>query len=765
MMKLPSLTLPPLEKPVRFVSLRWRWLLPMFLVLLPLAMLGAYALARSVGMGFGIAQDNILLQNSRAVNERAAALYQRQVSEARRVAFTEGVARNVARNDAAALQDTLEGLARLGGQDAMIVVDLTGREVLGVQRVEGANQTSDYAVSSGTDIQTEPLIAAALAGVADQIHNGIMRTPNGLVLFTAVPLFLPAQQQVGVVLTGLRLSTVLRELQGGALTDVALYVGDARLLATTFSDPTMLALASEVYRQTLGAVGQVITQDASLNGQSYRAAYQPLTFGENTLGVLAAYLPDDTAYVTEIGRQVAALSAAGLSAAVLTMLFVVLGNLSNRAEKISQAAQALAQGHAQTRTQMSPVDELGAAGYALDRYANYAQQQQDRLQTALQRQRRESTHLLNILEALEGGVVVQNLRGEVVLMNQHARDLLATQAQFQEHAFKELMTAVGQALGAQLAPGLYALGDPRRVHLTERVVSLQAAALQSIMNQRIGTVALLRDITDEVQRERAQTLLLDKLATEIQQPLADLARMGGVTAKGAAQADVLRVMLGEVSKHAMALQRVLVEMGELNDKVPSSPLKVRPLRLETLIWACANEWRQVAQAANLTLHVLIEQRGLYTLGDEKRLRWALGNIIDNAIKYTPAGGALTLEIKPSPDESANMVLLRVRDNGVGISTTDLPYMFMKYYRGTPIDKDGQVLHVAGMGQGLSVARNLFENHGGSVRIKSQVGVGTAVYVLLPLTAHEAMPVQTQHDLEGETMPLGMLTSVPRPTAR
>ena len=111
----------------------------------------------------------------------------------------------------------------------------------------------------------------------------------------------------------------------------------------------------------------------------------------------------------------------------------------------------------------------------------------------------------------------------------------------------------------------------------------------------------------------------------------------------------------------------------------------RQLPLDTLIWAVANEWKQVAQAANLTMTVTIDRPGLQIVGDERRLRWALGNIIDNAIKYTPPGGKISLEIK---DEEDGYARLRVRDNGVGIAADELPHVFTRFYRGNAGQRDG-----------------------------------------------------------------------------
>jgi signal transduction histidine kinase len=300
---------------------------------------------------------------------------------------------------------------------------------------------------------------------------------------------------------------------------------------------------------------------------------------------------------------------------------------------------------------------------------------------------------------------------------------------------------------------LYSLGRPQQIELEGRMVSAQAAAITSLSSQRVGTVVVLRDITEEVRRERARDVVLKRMAQEVQQPLADSAREQSRDA-----AYPTTAFAREISRHAIALQKLIVEMREMTSDLDSRPQAQHPLLLDTLIWSIANEWRQIAQAANLSLRVMIERKGLYVLGDERRLRWAIGNVMDNAIKYTPPGGALTLEIR---GELNGLAQLRVRDNGVGITAEDLPHIFTRFYRGDPVTAAGRAIRVPGMGQGLTFARQIIEAQGGKIQVKSSPGVGTAVYFALPLTSSVSLELPTPElprllldDMEGETVRLG-----------
>lgn len=449
--------------------------------------------------------------------------------------------------------------------------------------------------------------------------------------------------------------------------------------------------------------------------------------------------------LTPAAQQLIALLGATAAAGLIVTVFVLGAVVTRRLRRVAQVADELTTGNRTARTGMRAGDEIGALGAALDRYADYAQAKQDELRAALRRKRREVSHLLSALEAIPDGVILQDNDGRVILMNDQARRLLGSQRVFRSSGLHELTALVTDKLGLALAPGLYALGDPQRVDLDGAVLSAQAAAVTSMTDYRLGTVILLRDITEIVRQEQARRILLDRLEREIHAPLAQLAARG-------ATAD-----LRAVARHAGALQKVIVELREV-DTVDAETVRreQKPLLVETLVYAIVNEWRQIAQANKLELQVMIEKRGLYVLGDERRLRWAIGNLIDNAVKYTLPGGTITLEVK---GESGSRAVLRVRDNGVGISPDDFPLLFTRFFRGTPTGPDGRAIHLPGMGQGLYVTRQIVEAHGGQIKLKSKPGVGTAAYLALPLTAPEGLELPRRDvildmddDLDGETVP-------------
>ncbi|MEL6306797.1 MAG: ATP-binding protein [Chloroflexota bacterium] len=738
------------QRPKRtfFVSMRWRFMLPIVIIVTLVAMFGAYWLATSMTANFATTESNLLVQNAQAVNNRAVTLYERQRSEAQRVAFTQGIAENIISNDVSALHETLEALARTASLDSIIVTDPAGREVAGVLQVRNSNPV-DYAISTKFDLSTNVQVRAIIDD-AQADTTGFLQTPQGLHMMVAVPIINDGSF-AGVALVGRWLPTLVEGLQSSAVADVTIYDQTGIPYFTTIELTTQtledLTIADTTVEQTLTA-DTPITATITIDQTRYRTLYTPFTYGNQTVGVLATTAPDTVPFVSSAGRQVSAIFVAILVGVTVLVVFAIVNRYAIRLTRVRNIAHALTVGERRARTGMKPADEIGSVGAALDNYAAATQFREDRLRKQLWQQRRERNYVMAVFEAIPEGVVVQDKMGEVVMVNDRAREFLGAQANL-EQDMHIISAEVKKQLGREIAAGIYALGDPQSIERNGRMLSAQAAAVVTRNQHRIGTVMLLRDITADVQQAQARDAFLSQLASDVQQPLASLAH-SKPSRKDSTVTDFAR----EVGRRAALLQKMIVDMHELTRyNTEQAEENQRPLRVETLLYAVANDWRQIAQAANLELQIIFNETGHYILGDERRLRYAIGNIVDNAIKYTPFGGKLTLEVKETDDK--RRILMRVRDSGVGISKEDLPHIFMPFYRGTPRREDGTVIRVPGMGQGLPHAKQVIEAHGGIMKVQSSVGVGSAVNFGLPLTSGESYTIPFLEDdiMEGQTVQL------------
>ncbi|MEO1291139.1 MAG: hypothetical protein AAFV93_25680, partial [Chloroflexota bacterium] len=172
------------RKPI-FISIRWRFILPLAIIITIIAMFGAYYLASQMASGFEVSEENILVQSSQSVANRLVTTFERQRAEAQRVAFTRGIGENIIRNDVTTLHDTLEPLARTADLDSIIITDPAGLEIAGVLRVQNT-EPIDYSISTQFDLRSEPIVQAIIDDDASS-ESGLIQTTKGLMLFVAVP--------------------------------------------------------------------------------------------------------------------------------------------------------------------------------------------------------------------------------------------------------------------------------------------------------------------------------------------------------------------------------------------------------------------------------------------------------------------------------------------------------------------------------------------------------------------------------------------------
>ena len=163
----------------------------------------------------------------------------------------------------------------------------------------------------------------------------------------------------------------------------------------------------------------------------------------------------------------------------------------------------------------------------------------------------------------------------------------------------------------------------------------------------------------------------------------------------------------------------LAEAGQL-------PLTWEPVDVAELLADVSTSFSGQAEAAGVDLRVEIEggPSDLTITGDVGRLDQVLSNLMANALRYTPAGGAVTLRAEPVEGG----IRIVVRDTGEGIPPEDLPYIFDRFWRG---DRSRSHAGGAGSGLGLAIARQLVQAHGGRIGVESEPGLGTAFTIKLP----------------------------------
>jgi len=732
----PNIALPADHaRPRGFISLRWRILTPVLAVLMAASMCGVYGVAYAVSVGSGTDNQDEVIAASESMAENAIMIGRSQRTEVDRIAFTEGVPLGIALEDGVALQPLIEPLAALAGLDLVVLSNSQGQEIIGLQRVV-VSGSIDYAVFEETDLTNIPAVQAILAG--GDSASAIVTVDRRTMLVTAGTV-LDQGQLIGVVIVGTDINRVLGDLVSGSNAQAALFAGDGQYLASSFNRVEDLMIEPAIYNATLAEPDQMTTIRDSVDDADYQVGYFPFVIGQTPLGVVAAYATDDTQIAAEFGRQLFSLFLAMLVAGVYIAGYMAASRTVGRLTRLRQSVDAMTAGEAR-RTGLKPTDEIGEIGVAVDRFAAAAQVHVRQLQFDVRQQRRQLSHLHGILESLSDGVVLQDADGRILTMNRAARHLLGVDgANDTALALRtwsaELEQNLADRLGDVLAPGLVAVNESTQFQIDDRIVHVSAAAVNSITDKHMGMVLTIRDVTHEVAEDARRDALLSELNAQ-QDALRERVQSAALDAVTRNNAG-LQAFAKEIAGDARAMQRVITEYRDIT-LMPNGELagQVTSVLAEDLLADLVEEWRTLATSAQLDIDVQFPPDDVQLLADGKRLLWALGNIVDNSIKYNDGAGKLSIHCRVTEQQS---LIIKFSDTGIGIDPAEQSNVFSRFYRGKRIKPDGKRLPVPGAGQGLYIAKKIVEAHGGSIALASEVFEGTQVSVQLPLTAG-AVPV-------------------------
>jgi len=351
-----------------------------------------------------------------------------------------------------------------------------------------------------------------------------------------------------------------------------------------------------------------------------------------------------------------------------------------------------------------------------------------RLQEIAESQSTDIARLTGVLAVISEGVIMQDNQGAVVLMNQAARDLIGSTRAFWDSDLGKMFAAARQQTTLD---GEITLGKAQRVEINDRVIGAQLAIVADPQGNRLGTVLMLRDVTRDALSDRLKDQFVTQMSHELRTPLAAIKGMSEVLLAMPEDRPPNRKFLEAISRNAAVLDRMIIELLDISEiGAGSFAVREQEVHLPQLVFNVIQGLESRIRKAELSLGVMVvNDRELTIIGDDRRLQWALGHLIDNSIKYTEAGGQIAVAIGRRRE---GYLLIEVSDTGVGISPRDLPHIFERFYRGEARTPSGKVIDPRGLGQGLFVARAVAEAHGGYLSVASRVGEGSTFTLALPV---------------------------------
>jgi two-component system phosphate regulon sensor histidine kinase PhoR len=415
----------------------------------------------------------------------------------------------------------------------------------------------------------------------------------------------------------------------------------------------------------------------------------------------------------------------GLLAALIALaigLFVTR-RITAPLASMTVAAEAISRGEYQHRVGGGPRDEIGTLASAFNRMAA---QLERRMETITE----DRSKLLTILGGMVEGVVAVDRDQAIVHLNAAAGRILGVSPEkslgrpiWEVTRVREVSEAIAHALTeAREVTEEVAL----EVSNQERIVQLHGARLENGEGNRVGAVLVLHDVTELRRLERVRRDFVANVSHELKTPITAIRGLVDTIIDDQEMPLAVRTdFLRKAQNQAVRLSLLVTDLLTLA-RLESADGVVEPERLDAreVIGRSVANFRPAAEAGDLTLDVHLPQEPVMVLGDPEALELLVNNLLDNAVKYTGAGGQVDVRLASAD----GMMQLEVADNGVGISPEHHDRIFERFYR---VDQ-ARSRELGGTGLGLSIVKHICKAHHGTISVRSTLGVGSTFAVVLPL---------------------------------
>ncbi len=246
----------------------------------------------------------------------------------------------------------------------------------------------------------------------------------------------------------------------------------------------------------------------------------------------------------------------------------------------------------------------------------------------------------------------------------------------------------------------------------------------------VGSAVTTQDITYLRQIDRLKSEFINTISHDLRSPLTAVLGYVELLERVGTLNDAQREFVQRVQtsiQNITALVNDLLELGRIEAGVD---VQKELLPLESLVQLAVETYDSLAAEKGLHLHVSLPADGqsVEMRGDPIRLRQMIDNLLNNAIKYTPEGGEITVEL----EKQNGQAILRISDTGPGIPPADQPHIFEKFYRATNVPKG-----VGGSGLGLAIVKSIVDSHHGRIWVESILGKGSTFVVVLPTYQNNA----------------------------
>jgi two-component system phosphate regulon sensor histidine kinase PhoR len=535
-----------------------------------------------------------------------------------------------------------------------------------------------------------------------------------------------------------RLQAMVRELSGRAHARVTLVDASGRVRAdSAVRDEDLAGIENH---RTRPEIEQAIATGA---GTDLRASH---TTGERTLYRavrLDEPAPTSTALYLRLGLPMTALDQElatlkrNLTLAFGSAFLIAVGlsiwlarSLTKPLSDMATAARQLAGGNLAVHVETSARDEVGLLAHTLNHMT-------EELRSKIEELSEDRSQLLAMLTSMVEGVMVLDSKGRILQVNPAWERMFGvTRAEARGRqssdvfAHPKLNATVSAVLAARA-------GQEAEIVLTNgRCLNVEASVAGGEQDNEACAVLVFHDITELRRLEHIRKDFVANVSHELRTPLTSIKGYVEALLDGGKDDPETSVrFLDIILKQSDRLNLILEDLLQLS-KIESGQVqfKQEPLHIGSVVDRTIAMIKPLADKKQHQLRAQVDADLPLINGDQERLVQVLANLLDNAIKYTPEGGQITVAARRIPvlahrtaDGPRTGVELTVTDTGIGIPEKDRPRVFERFYR---VDK-ARSRELGGTGLGLAIVKHIVEGHGGQIRMEGNVPNGSRFVVRLP----------------------------------
>lgn len=476
------------------------------------------------------------------------------------------------------------------------------------------------------------------------------------------------------------------------------------------------------------STGRQVTRIINDHGNNYMIQITPLTSSTNTVGAIYVRASMQNLF-TDLRNTSLAFLVASLIASILgaILALVISRAITRPIEEMQKQALHIADGDYSNQVKIYSNDELGQLGKAFNTLSVRIERSQEESDS-------ERRRLDSVLSHMTDGVIATDRHGNVSVVNQMALNFLNVKED------QILGRPINEVLGLKdSAQDL--ISNQKEIVVTvnsgthdEMILHASFSLIKRVTGFVSGSVCVLHDVTEQQKNEDSQRQFVSNVSHELRTPLTSLRAYIETLNEGAwKDPDIAPKFLEVTQEETERMIRMINDLLSLS-RMDRGVSKMEPewVNLNDFVAHILNRFDMIVKTdekngketkKKYTIKRELGNQALWVEIDTDKMMQVIDNIMNNAIKYSPDGGVITVRLT----QNQNHVILSISDQGLGIPRKDLGKIFDRFYR---VDK-ARSRAQGGTGLGLAIAKEIVEAHHGKIWADSSEGHGSTFYISLP----------------------------------